>query len=177
MDGNGGCCIARWTDGGHVVSGSKMDMIMLKFRPIAPKPVSPTGTPAATSDSSNNSPRDGPHAKGPTRGRRKNNNNNSKTKVSKSSNNGRKRKSNSPENRTAEIFHQDDYQDQTVGGGGVTLLPLFPEAPDLSPTNQQEDPNNHNNNVPIWVNFNEGYNTNNTLGFENNYGNCHGYGW
>uniref|UniRef100_A0A803M8L8 Uncharacterized protein n=1 Tax=Chenopodium quinoa TaxID=63459 RepID=A0A803M8L8_CHEQI len=47
-DGGGGeCCIARWGGGGHVAASgynttSKMDMIMLKFRPIAPKPVSGT---------------------------------------------------------------------------------------------------------------------------------------
>lgn len=36
MEGRGGCCIARCND------MSKVDRIMLKYRPIAPKPVGPT---------------------------------------------------------------------------------------------------------------------------------------
>ncbi|KAK1363242.1 Cyclin-dependent kinase G-2-like [Heracleum sosnowskyi] len=36
MDGRGGCCIARYSD------MSKVDRIMMKYRPIAPKPVGPT---------------------------------------------------------------------------------------------------------------------------------------
>ncbi|XP_010250823.1 PREDICTED: uncharacterized protein LOC104592947 [Nelumbo nucifera] len=46
MDGRGGCCIARYDDGGYDMS--KVDRIMLRFRPIAPKPAvggSFTGTP------------------------------------------------------------------------------------------------------------------------------------
>uniref|UniRef100_A0A803MG39 Uncharacterized protein n=1 Tax=Chenopodium quinoa TaxID=63459 RepID=A0A803MG39_CHEQI len=81
-DGGGGeCCIARWGGGGHVAANgsynktSKMDMIMLKFRPIAPKPVSGT-TPASEGGSGNQK-------------------------------------------------------------SDLTLLPLFPEAPDLSPTGAQ----------------------------------------
>ncbi|XP_004297585.1 PREDICTED: uncharacterized protein LOC101315042 [Fragaria vesca subsp. vesca] len=39
MDRRGGCCIARYGGGGGVYDTSKMDRIMLRFRPIAPKPV------------------------------------------------------------------------------------------------------------------------------------------
>ncbi|XWS47837.1 hypothetical protein CRYUN_Cryun13aG0019300 [Craigia yunnanensis] len=47
MEGRGGCCIARYAAAG-VYDMSKMDRIMLRFRPIAPKPatggsVSPQG--------------------------------------------------------------------------------------------------------------------------------------
>ncbi|KAK9108419.1 hypothetical protein Syun_024430 [Stephania yunnanensis] len=37
MDGRGGCCIARTYTGG-IYDASKIDRIMLRFRPIAPKP-------------------------------------------------------------------------------------------------------------------------------------------
>ncbi|XP_050377624.1 uncharacterized protein LOC126794874 [Argentina anserina] len=40
MDRRGGCCIARYGGGGGVFyDTSKVDRIMLRFRPIAPKPV------------------------------------------------------------------------------------------------------------------------------------------
>ncbi|KAL8253274.1 hypothetical protein R6Q59_036967 [Mikania micrantha] len=40
MNGKGGCCIAKYGGGGGGGGGmSKVDRIMLKFRPIAPKPV------------------------------------------------------------------------------------------------------------------------------------------
>lgn len=38
MDGRGGCCIARYTADGGVYDLSKVDRIMLRYRPIAPKP-------------------------------------------------------------------------------------------------------------------------------------------
>ncbi|XP_020217427.1 uncharacterized protein LOC109800914 [Cajanus cajan] len=44
MDGRGGCCIARYVPG--------VDKIMLRFRPIAPKPVAgPTASDASSSES------------------------------------------------------------------------------------------------------------------------------
>ncbi|MBA0825070.1 hypothetical protein Goarm_021687 [Gossypium armourianum] len=50
MEGRGGCCIARYASSGHgVYDMSKVHRIMLRFRPIAPKPatggsVSPQGS-------------------------------------------------------------------------------------------------------------------------------------
>ncbi|KAE8733725.1 hypothetical protein F3Y22_tig00001104pilonHSYRG00024 [Hibiscus syriacus] len=50
MEGRGGCCIARYAAAGHgVYDMSKVNRIMLRFRPIAPKPatggsVSPQGS-------------------------------------------------------------------------------------------------------------------------------------
>ncbi|CBI15623.3 unnamed protein product, partial [Vitis vinifera] len=38
MDAKGGCCIARYAGGAYDMS--KVDRIMLRFRPIAPKPTS-----------------------------------------------------------------------------------------------------------------------------------------
>ncbi|XP_022737903.1 uncharacterized protein LOC111290722 [Durio zibethinus] len=48
MEGRGGCCIARYATAAGVYDMSKVDRIMLRFRPIAPKPatggsVSPQG--------------------------------------------------------------------------------------------------------------------------------------
>ncbi|XP_021715001.1 putative uncharacterized protein DDB_G0283051 [Chenopodium quinoa] len=148
-DGGGGeCCIARWGGGGHVAANgsynktSKMDMIMLKFRPIAPKPVSGT-TPA--SEGGSGSSGSGRHAKAGGRGRRKTGSNNKDYSNNSSSNNNRcnnnssnnrrKRKSSSPDRKNdLENIISYNYQDQK---SDLTLLPLFPEAPDLSPTGAQ----------------------------------------
>ncbi|KAJ8747957.1 hypothetical protein K2173_007844 [Erythroxylum novogranatense] len=46
MDSRGGCCIARYTGGGGDMS--KVDRIMLRFRPIAPKPANPSSTPVTS---------------------------------------------------------------------------------------------------------------------------------
>ncbi|KAF3506912.1 hypothetical protein F2Q69_00005542 [Brassica cretica] len=45
MDGRGGCCIARYTDGAgrYDYDLSQADRIMLRFRPIAPKPTTDYG--------------------------------------------------------------------------------------------------------------------------------------
>ncbi|KAK6920561.1 hypothetical protein RJ641_014239 [Dillenia turbinata] len=45
MDGRGGCCIARYRGGGGgAYDMSKIDRIMLRFRPIAPKPTPANST-------------------------------------------------------------------------------------------------------------------------------------
>nr|AAM61566.1 unknown [Arabidopsis thaliana] len=52
MDGRGGCCIARYAIGSGPYDLSKADRIMLRFRPIAPKPASPVGVnPVSSGDS------------------------------------------------------------------------------------------------------------------------------
>lgn len=43
MDGNGGCCIGNYATGAHDMS--KVDKIMLRFRPIAPKPAAGGSSP------------------------------------------------------------------------------------------------------------------------------------
>lgn len=147
MDGRGGCCIARYA-GGHAAAYdmSKMDRIMLKFRPIAPKPTAASEAAVTTSSDGGGKAASGGRGRkkgggskdgcnsgsssggGSTSSRRSNNNNN-----------GRKRKSCSPPDPTAEIV-----PDQ---GRGVVTLPLLPEAPDLSPTKASADQNKK----PIWV--------------------------
>ncbi|XP_021750139.1 putative uncharacterized protein DDB_G0277255 [Chenopodium quinoa] len=198
-DGGGGeCCIARWGGGGHVAASgynttSKMDMIMLKFRPIAPKPVSgtaPASEGGSGSSGSGSGSGSGRHAKAGGRGRRKTNSNNKDNSSSSnnrcnnnSSNNRRKRKSSSPDRKNdLENIVSDNYQDQK---SDLTLLPLFPEAPDLSPTGQDQV-----HNMPLWLNFdnsNSNSNSNNndnicnksgsSPSFEGNYNNCHVSWW
>ncbi|KAM1035523.1 hypothetical protein ACFX2I_038668 [Malus domestica] len=51
MDGRGGCCIANYGyGGGGEYDMSKVDRIMLKFRPIAPRPVNGGGSTAEKGD-------------------------------------------------------------------------------------------------------------------------------
>ncbi|XP_019198386.1 PREDICTED: uncharacterized protein LOC109192268 [Ipomoea nil] len=49
MDGRGGCCIARYTGGGAAYDTSKVGRIMLRFRPIAPKPAADGSVSGASS--------------------------------------------------------------------------------------------------------------------------------
>nr|GEW69151.1 hypothetical protein [Tanacetum cinerariifolium] len=57
MNGKGGgCCIARYGGGGGMYGMSKVDRIMLKYRPIAPKPVvvgSGSGSGGSSTENSN----------------------------------------------------------------------------------------------------------------------------
>lgn len=50
MEGRGGCCIARYGGGGGYSDMSKVDRIMLKYRPIAPKPVVASGSKTESTD-------------------------------------------------------------------------------------------------------------------------------
>nr|GMD35295.1 Transcription factor SPATULA like [Ipomoea batatas] len=52
MDGRGGCCIARYT-GGAAYDTSKVGRIMLRFRPIAPKPAADGSVSGASSVAEN----------------------------------------------------------------------------------------------------------------------------
>ncbi|XP_009388299.2 uncharacterized protein LOC103975117 [Musa acuminata AAA Group] len=65
MERRGGCCIAMYGGGGDANVAWKVDRIMLKFRPIAPKPVvgSPTVVAAAPKEASAGARR--PKRKGP----------------------------------------------------------------------------------------------------------------
>ncbi|CAO2842019.1 unnamed protein product [Amaranthus hypochondriacus] len=178
-DRKGECCIARWGGGGHMSTGgystSKMDMIMLKFRPIAPKPVAGTTTVSGGSSDSSKGVGNGGGGSGSGRGRRKSsNNNNNNKRCTSSNNNGKKRKSASPDKKCYDDHDDHNQMDQKTD---LTLLPLFPEAPDLSPSNYNY---NHqvNNNIgdEQWVKFDKScYGS--TLYFEDNYNNCHGSVW
>ncbi|KAG6410597.1 hypothetical protein SASPL_128659 [Salvia splendens] len=54
MDHTGGCCIARYAGGAYDIS--KVDRIMRRFRPIAPKPASTNGSVSGGGSSSSASP-------------------------------------------------------------------------------------------------------------------------
>uniref|UniRef100_A0A7N0UVT7 DUF7950 domain-containing protein n=1 Tax=Kalanchoe fedtschenkoi TaxID=63787 RepID=A0A7N0UVT7_KALFE len=117
--GGGGCCVARY-------DAQKVDRIMLRFRPIAPKPTTGGSSSGGSSPESNSN---GDTYAKIGRGKRRyksntiNNNNNSNGQK-----NSCKRRKESPE---------------------VVTLSLLPEAPEKS--SKRSAPN-----APIWLNFNSG---------------------
>ncbi|XP_065851973.1 uncharacterized protein [Euphorbia lathyris] len=56
-NGGGGCCIARYGGSGAGYDSSTIDRIMMKFRPIAPKPVNGTSSSPEMSETSSTSGR------------------------------------------------------------------------------------------------------------------------
>lgn len=144
---------------------SKVDRIMLKFRPIAPKPaaagssVSGTTTPPQKTEV--------PVRTGRWKRRyvKENNksSNNSKRSNSGSSPSGRKRKAPSPE--------ENESSGKTVSGGEtVVTLPLLSESPER----KDRSVDVVKKNAPIWLSFggNQGNNNDN----HNNTGELQGYG-
>ncbi|KAK7330598.1 hypothetical protein VNO77_24795 [Canavalia gladiata] len=140
MDGRGGCCIARYATGAPHVSS--VDKIMLRFRPIAPKPVA--GTTASDASSSESS--DAFFKRGSTKRKYVRNSNSSKRRT-------RRRKTrSSPEQKNP---------------APAVTLPLLPETPDPkdSPardlTQNKVQDNNDNNSfrnnlnktMPVWLSF------------------------
>nr|URN45694.1 AITR1 [Pongamia pinnata] len=135
MDGRGGCCIARYATGEPHVS--TVDNIMLRFRPIAPKPVA--GTTASDGYSSESS--DAFFKSGSKKRKYVRDNNNSKRRT-------RQRKTtSSPEQKNPVP---------------MVTLPLLPETPDpkeypardLTPKRDDNKDNNNNNlskNMPVWL--------------------------
>ncbi|KAI3504555.1 hypothetical protein L1887_26120 [Cichorium endivia] len=133
MDGRGGCCITRYSrggGGGGMSSGmSKVERIMLKFRPIAPKPL-PDGSGSSCSTMENS---DG--YGGSRRRKRK------YVRV----NGNKAKKDTSPVSNKRKV----STSSPSVSGGGdaVVTLSLMPETPDRkeklparsSPTEQYPD--------------------------------------
>lgn len=151
MDGRGGCCIARYAGGGYHTS--KMDQIMLRFRPIAPKPPaasggSGSGSGSSTPENSNNelSVKSG-------RGKRK--------YVRYNSKRCNKKRKDSPEAKSAKTEKTEKKRDgvSSESVAAVTTLSLLPETPE-----QRENPVRSVQNTPIWLNFD-----NNTVNSERNY--------
>lgn len=130
MEGRRGCCTVKYA-GRHVAAydTSKLDTIMMRFRPIAPKPAAGP----ASSDGGDAHTKEAPGG----RGRRK-------------CTNRRKRKPYSPDRTgTTTTFH-DRHDHHDLVKSAVTL-PLLPEAPDLSPTSKLQA-------HPIWLAFNNNNN-------------------
>ncbi|CAK7336649.1 unnamed protein product [Dovyalis caffra] len=120
MDGRGGCCIARYAGGGGgAYDMAKVDRIMLRFRPIAPKPA--TATAASSVSGGGSSPEVSDVSPRSGRGKRKNNNTSSGNNSKKCNSGGgnRKRKALSEDNKVVVV-------------DSVVTLPLLPETPDRS---------------------------------------------
>ncbi|KAL0380203.1 UNVERIFIED_CONTAM: hypothetical protein Sangu_0084600 [Sesamum angustifolium] len=117
MDQRGGCCIARYSGGAYDMS--KVDRIMLRFRPIAPKPASTNGSLSGGGSSGSTTPENsGPSVKTGRGKRRHAAKDGSNSTVNKRNCNSRRRKS-SPENTDS---------GGSVSGGEkvVKTLPLLP---------------------------------------------------
>uniref|UniRef100_A0A7N0VDS6 DUF7950 domain-containing protein n=1 Tax=Kalanchoe fedtschenkoi TaxID=63787 RepID=A0A7N0VDS6_KALFE len=147
MDGRGGCCIARYAGGGGYEDAKKMERVMLKFRPIAPKPATGGSVFGSSSSDNNNSNKT---SSGETttyvkagRGKRKYN----ASGARRACGGGRKRVRASPEeNDSKRLVDIETSRDTTT----VVTLPLLPESPTeiKTPTSRYVPP------APIWLSFN-----------------------
>ncbi|XP_068667463.1 uncharacterized protein [Aristolochia californica] len=127
MEGKGGCCIARYA-GSVAYVGSKVDRIMLRYRPIAPKPAAGGAPPPPPMEMSD--PRCGAGRKvGVVRARRR---------CERDTKRCRKQRKTSPEGTT----NSDGSQDGGNYSPVVTLplLPLTPERKDDPPPARDESP-------------------------------------
>ncbi|CAK9172555.1 unnamed protein product [Ilex paraguariensis] len=146
MDGRGGCCIARY--GGGSYDMSRVDRIMLRFRPIAPKPtVGGSVFCGSTPENSEVQARTG-------RGKRR-----YVKDGNKRFNNSRKRKA-SPDK--TDPCDKSNSGGSVSGGETVVTLPLLPETPDRKDSPTRGSPSDQSNvtittspvkNVPIWLSF------------------------
>lgn len=128
MDDKGGCCIAR-CGGGSVYGMSNVDRIMLRFRPIAPKPVA-----------GNSPPENSPTIVKGGRGRRRR-----YVKYNSNSSNDNKRCNNKKKKPSSEE-KQDGFTGETI-----VTLPLLSETPE-----PKESPAKFTSEViepPKWLSF------------------------
>ncbi|XP_044484940.1 uncharacterized protein LOC123210566 [Mangifera indica] len=127
VDGRGGCCIARFA-GGNTYDISKVNRIMLRFRPIAPKPT--TGASVSPTVSSGKTfARTG-------RGKRKHSRVNNNNNTNKRCNSNRKRK----------VFTEGKSD-------SVVTLPLLPDSPARSSQMGPQNKEGRNLKAPMWLNF------------------------
>ncbi|KAK4362589.1 hypothetical protein RND71_017830 [Anisodus tanguticus] len=161
MDGRGGCCIARYA--GCAYDMSKVDRIMLRFRPIAPKPaIGGSFSGATTPPQKSEVPvRTGRWKRRYVKDNNKNTSTSSSNKRSSSgsrSPNGRKRKAPSPEENEST----------------VVTLPLLSESSERkdSPRDNSVDVvvKKQERNAPIWLNFGNQGNNNNDINGQQGYG-------
>lgn len=143
MDQRGGCCIARYAGGAYDMS--KVDRIMLRFRPIAPKPASTNGSLSGGGSSGSTTPENsGPSVKTGRGKRRHAAKDGSNSTVNKRNCNSRRRKS-SPQN--------------TDSGGSVSgeekavkTLPLLPEVSEVKESPKVASKKS----FPLWLSFGNG---------------------
>ncbi|XAR50305.1 hypothetical protein NMG60_11004592 [Bertholletia excelsa] len=143
MDAKGGCCIARYAGAG-AYDMSRVDRILLRFRPIAPKPASSgSASGGSAPDKSDVSFRSG-------RGKRRYNSSNKRC-------GSRKRKSSSEE---TDSVHKTS-SGESVSPDPVVTLPLLPEIPDRKASPAGESPTHitkQAQNKPIWLDFSKNNN-------------------
>ncbi|XVF49678.1 hypothetical protein PTKIN_Ptkin04bG0032100 [Pterospermum kingtungense] len=128
MEGRGGCCIARYAAAG-VYDMSKVDRIMLRFRPIAPKPVSGGG--GSVSPEGNNG-----------------------EVCSKSGR--RKRRHSSKEGNNICNTKRCNRKKRVLSEAKRVTLPLLPETPDCRETMLKEEKEEgvvQNMKPNMWLNF------------------------
>ncbi|KAL0425286.1 UNVERIFIED_CONTAM: hypothetical protein Sradi_1063400 [Sesamum radiatum] len=143
MDHRGGCCIARYS--GVAYDMSKVDRIMLRFRPIAPKPASTNGSLSGGGSSGSTTPENSCPSVKTGRGKRRHAaKDGSNSTVNKRNCNSRRRKS-SPENTDS---------GGSVSGGEkvVKTLPLLPEAPEVKESPKVASKQG----FPLWLSFGNG---------------------
>ncbi|KAF8390598.1 hypothetical protein HHK36_025125 [Tetracentron sinense] len=134
MDGRGGCCIARYADGAY--DTSKVNRIMLKYRPIAPKPAI-NGSVSTTPEINDGYVRTG-------RGKRRYTRDSNKRGY-------RKRSRVSPEEKKVGF-------EETV-----VTLPLLPETPDRKKSPARGSPSYPDLTVhylPLWMDYSKAMNDN-----------------
>ncbi|KAH6829739.1 hypothetical protein C2S53_017402 [Perilla frutescens var. hirtella] len=131
MDQRGGCCIARYAGGAYDIS--KVDRIMLKFRPIAPKPAS--GSVSGGGSCGSASPENSSPTVTTGRGKRR-------KAVKRCS---RRKRRCSPENTDS---------GGSVSGGekDIKTLPLLPESPDVKEAAKTASKQR----FPLWLSFENG---------------------
>ncbi|XP_059641924.1 uncharacterized protein LOC132283905 [Cornus florida] len=139
MDGRGSCCIARYTGGAYDLS--KVNRIMLRFRPIAPKPATSGSVSGGSTPEKNEV-----YVKNGRPKRRyvrhtNNNNNKSKRRYNRKRNSSPKE----PDTPSDKISGGSDSGRETI-----VTLPLLPETPDPKEISGIGPPSN----TPIWLNLN-----------------------
>ncbi|KAK4436879.1 hypothetical protein Salat_0021800 [Sesamum alatum] len=128
----GGCCIARYTGGAYDMS--KVDRIMLRFRPIAPKPAAGGGSLSGGASS----PERGDSSVKTGRGKRRRAARGNNVKRS----GGRRKKASPGKSDSGGSVSDGEKIDKT--------LPLLPENPDLNPKRQSKE------GFPLWLSFGDG---------------------
>ncbi|XP_022878438.1 uncharacterized protein LOC111396282 [Olea europaea var. sylvestris] len=143
MDGRDGCCIARHAGSVSGYGMSKMDRIMQRFRPIAPKPAAAIGSFSSGSGSSSAVAEKADLSVKAEIGKRPCENysaSNAKNRCTM-----RKRKASSED---SEVNGRTASNESISGGDTVVTLLLLPETPDVKESSKREPQSS-----PLWLSF------------------------